>query len=451
MSISQGGSKPKKLLIITSSGGGGLLQAAYAKEQEARLQDPHLLIVRRDVIQDWVGRGFGKFCLSIWNGAQRKGNVKAQKFFIWCQFLFDYLSWPNIFFRTLYLLFVENIDRIVDTQPMGTSAILKALRIFNRRKNKNVCLEKVVVDLPTKKATHYFRSIKALSKNDKRYLRLTTIRPLLGEGETAEEFWQENCGLSDREIQYEEPYVRLAFRKYRGKERSGDAIAIPIRFQQRDELALMRRAFEKGSIPFEVKGREVVFSIAPGDRLITVLLSSQPAQEATLHYVKQVIHLARELDKESAPIHLFVFCGDRVEKEQTLFRKVSDCVAKTRGYPQLLSVIPFCFQSDEVIAPLFYRSDLTCTRSGGQTAMELICVNAGEIWIHSEAKKEEGELLPEELLQGIPGWEAANAVYLQKVRGAKIITPETFLLEGRRFLQSSAGRDFPMRALGCRE
>jgi hypothetical protein len=51
--------------------------------------------------------------------------------------------------------------------------------------------------------------------------------------------------------------------------------------------------------------------------------------------------------------------------------------------------------------------------------MELMCVSTGSIWIHSEAKK------GQDLVKGIPGWEAASALYLQKLRGAKIVAPNT--------------------------
>jgi hypothetical protein len=83
------------------------------------------------------------------------------------------------------------------------------------------------------------------------------------------------------------------------------------------------------------------------------------------------------------------------------------------------------FQVDEIIAPLFFRSDMTCTRSGGQTAMELMCVGRGKIWIHSETRKKGRVLLDADLLKGIPGWEAGNAAYLQRFRDAKLVTPDT--------------------------
>jgi len=83
------------------------------------------------------------------------------------------------------------------------------------------------------------------------------------------------------------------------------------------------------------------------------------------------------------------------------------------------------FQSDEIIAPLFFRSDMTCTRSGGQTSMELMCVGQGKIWIHSETKNKGKVLQNEDLLKGIPGWEAGNAAYLQRFRNAQLVTPFT--------------------------
>jgi len=83
-----------------------------------------------------------------------------------------------------------------------------------------------------------------------------------------------------------------------------------------------------------------------------------------------------------------------------------------------------CFQSGEVIAPLYYRSDATFTRSGGLTAMELMSVAQGQIWIHSELKnacKSETSLA-----KGMPIWERGNVHYLKEMKGAKLITPETF-------------------------
>lgn len=413
--------KPKKMLVITSSGGGGLLQVATAKEQEAKVTDPSLVILRKDVMKDWIWKGLGSFFVFCWNTAQIRGNVSFQKFCVWGQKVIEYFLWPNYFFCALYLLFKEDVDRVVDTQPMGTAPILRAIRIFNRVRSKKLVLEKVLVDLPTKKATHFFGPIKKLSKQNRKHLKLVTIDPLLEEGQTREDFWQTHCKLSDSEVQYEDVFVRQSFKKYQGVGRATDVKDLRIRFKEAEELKLMRRVFSRGGPVVKEGDREVTFSVLPQDRVATVLLGSQPSAEGTVNYVKGFVELASLV---SSRIYLFVFCS---HFENTIFQQVVEWVESVENYPKNLVVVPFSFQLDDVIAPLFSRSDLTCTRAGGGTAMELICVSNGEIWIHSETKIKNKEPTIEELLQGIPGWEAASAVYLQKIYGAKIVTPQTFL------------------------
>jgi len=438
--------KSNKLLIITSSGGGGLIQTANAKEQEARNDDPSRVIVRKDIMKDWIWKWLGAYCVNRWNGAQMRGDVAAQMFCISSQKFAEYLFWPSFFFGTLAVVYKHDIDHVIDTQPMGTSAMIKALRVYNFLKKKKVLLEKVLVDLPTKKATHFFRPIKFLSRGNRPYLRLTTIAPLLDEGQTSEDFWMVNCKLTPDQVRCEDVYVRQAFKKFQGKSRAVEPVTLRVRFKTKEEMQWMSRSIDRGSIHAQIMDCEVRFQILPHHRVITVLLGSQPANEATMNYVAKFIQIARESNTVKDPIHLFVFCGEHKDGEASLLTRVADLAFKTREYPRHLSIIPFSFQDEDVIAPLFFRSDLTCTRSGGQTAMELMCVSRGEIWIHSEAKQSEKELAMDDLLKGIPGWEAANAVYLQKTRGAKIVTPEIFAPHARRSLRASSGPGFASRS-----
>ncbi len=424
--------KPKKLLIITSSGGGGLLQTANAKQQEILAKDPNVIIVRRDVLKDWLWKPFGKFCINFWNRAQLRGNIPLQVFCVYAQLVFDFFLHPVFFFYAASTIFKEDVDYIIDTQNMGTSAILKALGLFNRKKGKNVRLEKVLVDLPTKKAIHFFLPIKKLSKKNRKWLSLTSIPPLLEEGETAAQFWQKNCGLSEAEVNCEDVYVRQAFQKYKKKGKADEKMHIKVRYKNQEELNLMKKTFERGEIQAKASEHEVDFCIAPEDRMVTILLGSQPAGDATFKYVKEWIEVAKQFPDQK--IVLFAFCSDHKEGEKSLMWRVSQWVTETQEYPKNLSVVPFSFQNESVIAPLFYRADITCTRSGGQTAMELMCVSTGEIWIHSEAKK------GKHVLSGISGWEAGSAVYMQKMHGAKIVTPDLFTHHVGRILQRDSGR-----------
>lgn len=431
--------KPKKLLIITSSAGGGLLQTANAKEQEARANDPNLIIIKKDMLKDWVWRPLGNFFIHFWNNAQRKGNISALMLCVSGQFFVDFVLHVPLFLRALYEFFKEDVDHIIDTQVFGTKAMLRALRIYNKRRGKNVILEKVLVDLPTRKATHFFRPIKNLSKKDRKILKLTTIQPLLEDGESEEDFWQSTCGLSASEINQEEVYVRRAFHKYKGKDRPSEKMNINIAFKNKEELKLMKKSFNRGEISSVAGENQVTFEVSPSDRVFTVLLGSQPATDATLNYVKKLTAFAKESPKIRT--YLFVYCAEHKEKEKSLLKSVADFVARIKNYPKNFSIIPFTYQKEDAIASLFFRSDMTCTRSGGQTAMELMCVSTGQIWIHSEAKKGQDVLL------GIPGWEGASAVYLQKLKGAKILTPDTIIDHARGLHQTNNRRNLPNREL----
>ncbi len=254
--------RPKKLLIITSSGGGGLIQTANAKHQEALAKDPHLVVIRRDLLKDWVWSPVGHFFINFWNQAQIKGNIPVQMLCCYGQFFIDYLLHLPVFIQTLRIVFKEEIDHVIDTQPIGTSAIIKALRIYNRKRGKNVRLEKVLVDLPTKKATHFFRPIRKLSKKNRKLLKLTTIAPLLDEGETAEQFWKKTCGLKVEEINFEDVYVRQAFQKYKGKGRALSSMEIKIHYKNEEELHLMRKTHQRGAIKATLEKTRLILRLS---------------------------------------------------------------------------------------------------------------------------------------------------------------------------------------------
>jgi len=413
----------KKVLIVTSSGGGGLLQAAIAKEQEIKAKHPHASVIQRDVMKDWMWEWFGRYSVNRWNKAQLRGDVKAQSFLGGSAPVAEYLFWGPVFFYSLYTLFKEDVDQVIDTQILGTSAILKALRLFNRVKKKNVYLEKVLVDLPTKKATHFFKPIRKLGHKDRKLFRLITIAPLLENGQSEAEFWMQNCGLTDSHLQYEDYYVRKSFALYRHLPRAAEPFPLKIRFKNPDELQCIVQSIERGGGKYRATEEEVQFTIDPTALVCTVLLGSQPANNATFNYVKAFLEAAQISQRA---VYLFVFCAHHESGQKTLLRKVSDMVSQWGPYPKNVTIVPMSFQSDDVIAPLFFRSNVTCTRSGGQTAMELLTVSRGEIWVHSEAAAKQIALTNEELLAGIPGWESANAAYLQYAKGAKIVTPDMF-------------------------
>jgi hypothetical protein len=420
--------RPLRLLILTSSGGGGLLQTALAKEQEVLAAHPDTVIVRRDVLRDWMGSLLGRWAAEAWNIPQKRGNLWIQNLWGRLQPIFDTVMFPWIFCCALRTFILEKIDRVMDTQPLVTSAMIKALRLYNYLENRSIVLEKVLVDLPTKKATHFFLPIQRLSRQDRLRMALITIKPLLEEGETEALFWMQHCRLPMEQIIYERPYVRQAFRHC--KDTADPPSHLELEFTTEQERLLWERLpYLQKEATYSKGRRSLSIPIPQHAFVVTVLLGSQPSKIATFRYVEEWVKIFQQWFQR--PSYLFVFCEEVGSKHAALFEKLINYLQHQKLEIGFIRVVPFAFQPDRVIAPLFSRSDITITRSGGQTAMELISVQPRHIWIHSEARQLSPLKEPSrrELLQGIPVWESESAVYLEKLYGARLVTP--FLLRQR--------------------
>ncbi|MBI5345656.1 MAG: hypothetical protein HZB76_00705 [Chlamydiae bacterium] len=414
--------KPKNVLIITSSGGNGLIQAAKAKEQEIKEQNPKSKVITQDLMLHWAIKPIGPLGVMCWNKFQKIGSIFLQNFIVKWQWIADYLFWPHVYFHTKSILFKENIDLVIDTQPVATSAILSAVRYYNKIAKKDVVVEKTIVDLPTTKCVHFFNNIKKLSKENRKILRIVTLDPLLKPNETEEEFWQKNAAMPLENVRYEKYFIRTAFKKYQHKKRNQKTFNIKIKNQDKKERKIIQSIVKKGVIKASFLKNYIDLTINNSNIVITLLLGSQPPFNATLSYVKQTIdHLKKHPIKR--PVHFFVFCA---KKESRLLDEISKMVFQTKNYPANLSIIPMSFQKDDVIAPLFFRSNLTITKSGGGTIVELLAVGQGKHCIHSEAYSKNGLPSLEKLLKGISFWEGGNALYLKHNKGAEVINTQSY-------------------------
>lgn len=416
--------KRKKLLLITISGGGGHILVAKAKAAQALLENPAPEIIQKDIFIDWFGKYFGKSFAYIWNISQKKGHHRMISFLSKSIRIADVLFYVHIFYKTFSTIIKQDIDQIIDTQPVGTSAIIKAIKLAGRFKKKNLLLEKIITELPTEKVLHFFQPIKGLSAHDRHFLRLISTKPLLQPGQTPNAFWMKHCGLKEKEVRYENFPLRSTFEIYRNKINMPiEKMTIEIKVNNYIEKCLIANAIKKGTLQAEIYQNKIAITIQPTDKVFTILLGSQPAEEATVQYVKNFIEMAKKGGDRGFRQLLFVFCNHRATPNNSLLRRVHNTVQKASNYPKHLNIIPMCFQGDDVIAPLYYRSDATFTRSGGLTSMELMAVTQGQIWIHSEIK---GKHHLSKLSKGMPIWERGNANYLQEKKGAQFITPETF-------------------------
>jgi hypothetical protein len=410
----------KNILIITSSGGGGLKQAAKSVYQKIEKEEPNANIFVKDVLRDWM-KGFG-WASSYYNWTQRKGYVFLQQSFVNLQKYADGVFWLPLFFIILRTMFKYEIDEIYDTQVVGISAMIKAARLYGHCKKKKVLTKRIVIDLPTDKCTHFFANVKRLSKKDRSFFSLVSIKPLLKKGQTPDEFWLKNCNLLEKDVVYDYFPVRAAFRNYMGLPRCIEPFSISIRTKHKEEQLIIEKLLEKKVTPVTFSHESSTFTIAPQDQVVAVLFGTHPTQEAMYQYIDQFLQIAK---LETKKMYLFMFCNDYAPK--SIFTWLIDSMKEKIDQVESLIIVPMSFQQEDVIASLFYRSNLTITRSGGSTIMELMAISHGENWIHSQRKKKNSEekLSYKQLLKGIPAWEAGNADYMHHYYDAKIVTPQT--------------------------
>jgi len=409
-----------KVLVITTSGGAGILQAAKAKAEELKDADPDVKIIQKDLMLDFVGKKIGLPGVALYNKTQQDGKVLLLQFLFNMRSLIDVFLWMKIFYSVSRILFKENIERVIDMQPVGTAAVIRAIRFFNMIRGKNLFMEKFFVDLPSKKNTHYFHGIKKLSNKNRKYLRVFTIKPFVEQGESYQQFWKKYCNLDESHITYYQYPLRSGFKPYIGKEKKGE-VDIDITVKNLQEKLLIEKTASLGTIPIENRENVLRFHVGKEDRVYVIMLGSQPSRDATFNYVNNFMHLVQQKFSKDKKYHLFVFCADYENSKRDLFTRIYNHLSQEKNYPTNFNVIPISFQQDSIIAALYNRSDLTITRSGGQTVMELIEVAHGHCWVHSEAKDEE------DIFSGLPSWEAGNVFYLNEIKKGQITTP--FILE----------------------
>lgn len=369
------------------------------------------------MMKDWVFKVIGKFVgVYLWNCSMKRGFPIFQRMVTAGMSIAEILFWPHIFFHALSLLFKEKIERVIDTQPLGTIAIIKAIRIYNKFTKRSVVLEKVLADLPTEYSTHFYQGIKRLSEKDKKVFKLITIKPLMIKQDSEEEFWKKTCNLSLDNVQYEKFFIRKSFESFANRERKREDYYCFIKTGSASESLVSQRIFSRGKVDFKICNESFEFKIGPEDKLITIVLGSQPSLKATFNYVKGFIDLAKGWKER---VYLFAYCS---KFSEGLFDRIANYCALEKDYPDNLIIIPMSFQGEETIASLFFRSDLTITRSAGQTIMELLAVCKGTKFIHVEAKNSSIKAL----FKSMPKWEAGLALYLKEKLNCPLVNPLTF-------------------------
>lgn len=416
-----------RCLVLTSSGGSGHIQASKAKEAELSKKYPTTKLYIADIMLDWLGETFGNFLSRKWNRAQKRGDLVSLEFYILCQWTADWLICIPVFFAALRYLSVNKITWVIDTQNMGMSSLLKAIRFIQFLTGRKITYEKVITDLPTEAATHFFKPIRRLSNKDRALVNLVTTKPLIG-NENEEKFWKRSCKLPMTKVRYEPLPVRPSFKKHSDLNRD-ESLPLTFALNHVSEPKLLKKAFAQGSLDTTFSTNTFSLTIPADHKVSMLMLGANPHEEAFLSYVSHFIEIVKRQKYQDRKDDLFVFCNEYTEKSTSLMEKVVDLIENVPDFPSSLTIIPLSYQNDEVIAPLFYRSDATITRSGGLTSMEILSACHGQIWIHKGSCP---HFFPKilhrfkTLREGMPPWEKGNAEYLMAKKGALFVTPDTF-------------------------
>jgi hypothetical protein len=417
----------KRILILTLTAGGGHIQAAKAKYLETKAAHPNGIILERDILFDWIWKYFGLFAKHLWGDAQARGNIFLLVCLSFALRLADFLFWVPFFLSALKTCLRYDIEKIIDTQPLGTSAIIKALRVIKWKTGKQISYEKVITDLPTIDAKHFFGGIKSLSSNDRPFLKVVTTKPILEFGETEEEFWKNNCNIPLSSIIYANFPLRPAF--FEKTTQPDEPFELNISILSPDDLHLTYKTVSYGSVPVKRAKNQICIPIEPNDKVALMMLGANPNPKAVLSYTSRFIKALQNKSLPNRKDLFFIFCSSQVSIKPNIRKQILNLIQDTKNYPSQLTIVPISNQNDLIIAPLLKRSNATLTRSGGLTSMELLAVSQGKIWIHKEpAPQKIPKFIPrmETFKQGMPPWERGNARYLEIKKGAKIITPETF-------------------------
>jgi hypothetical protein len=412
--------KDGSILGFENHGGGGHKQAMKAArwqfEQQQGVHEHAKDLKGRFKTVDVVGGSFPpiidrlmKYLMTYqWNKAKKSGDIKAQNNLINGKIMgiakpiiADILFFIPVFVATVFrLAFDRNITRIIDTQPLATSAIIKAARLVNFLFGRSIRVTKILTDLPTEGATHFSRPLKRLSKKDKAIFDVITTKPLiLDQNESEKDWWKRVFGLDYNaenqdlsQVKYREFPLRPAFLKWKDTpvEVRQDHLNVKVNNEEEFQFIneLLGNSLEKKQVPFgsdPSKMKDVIsVPMDPAKDVVGMVTIGSQAAAKTKDYVKNFIDVSRQLPNDRQYI-LYTGCGRHTKGENTLFKEVYELV-KAEKLPDHIKVIPLGFQDDDEFAPMMHHMTFGVAGTGGLTTMEMLRTAKGKIFIHSEAE-----------------------------------------------------------------
>jgi phosphatidylserine/phosphatidylglycerophosphate/cardiolipin synthase-like enzyme len=417
-SISSG----KNILVFNNQAGGGHRSAVEAISEQILNNGSN--VITKDIFTDVLGENISSPLYEFWNEAMKSENLARLNFPLKMQPVGEFFLGLPIMINASKWLLENKISAVINPQPAGLHALAKSVRIANQinkyilNNNEEIFIYNVLTELPTHQTTDFFDTYLRLNDEDRRICKLISTRPLLSleKNNSESEFWKQHTGFDLIDVVYDEFPIRKPFIEYSAVDpKQIKELEIQIKNEKAqqilNEICILPQKIVIGKNSIEIDENDCVSSI---------MLGSQSSTESTLKYTNDLINFYREVQSKNKQF-IFIFCGDYRSngKFKCLFSRICDLVKfykETHQFPDNLYVIPLENQKAQEVALFFRRSNMTFTRSGGLTAMELYKVATGQLYIHSSH---------EDPAQGMPEWEVGNARYLEQTKGAQIITTNT--------------------------
>lgn len=349
--------------------------------------------------------GLGDIGVNAWDEAQKKGDLKFLERYASFGWLAEVLLYPIVYFRVKWLLQDLHVEPkfVVSTQAFCLNAIMRAMQTVNKEKQWNMHMHVYLTDMPSKKAIHFFPSIKKVTQDrDLRHmLTLHAPAPILKNGQSAQEFWRKYCGkvhvITDEQFPIREAFLETEALKNRLEQ---EVLEVKLKLNHSSEADILKAGLtEAASEIVDVDDSKITLQIRDQDKLAFLMLGSQPTTQSVLSWLHTFVKTKQgdEADRGHQR-YLFLYCGvahtddirnpllDAVHAEIVRLKEVG-------ALPSDLNIVPFTNQSADEIALLMARSDVSITRSGGATSMELLQLHEADLpkrdnkltLIHSEA------------------------------------------------------------------
>lgn len=470
--------KKKKYLIITSSGGGGHTNAAEARKKE--LLDLGIPEKEIDIIdlmgiygksanaQDGSGAWVPTYSLfgldplfsgaantEKWNASQKEGTeeaVRKLEYLVEMQPLAESMQAKDVKRNLTTYLKEHDVQEVFNTQALSTPAICQAVVDYNNSHvERKLNILTTVTDLITHRAEHFLSSLKNLTPDQQKVLKMEiAAAPMCDPGEKEAEFYKE----------YQIPenlfVAKSPLKKVNGRlitEAKVGEYPSPVKQeylktpskQELTEILIKAEGPESEYISSKlpnasVNEKDITITKALDDRLITITMGSQ-GSNSVIEYMDQFADQLLDLkDIPKGNIYLCIAAGK--SGEGSLYEKVKTHAQEImynlpKELKERVKILPLAFQDAKHMASLLNNSDVLISRSGGMSSMEAEATNGRnpnrKVYVHSEAKLKYPDNFPkhsydatyEALMTGTVKWEGGNAEYLLRNIGASLGSPET--------------------------